>query len=389
MRFLAAVFLGSLLAGAIFTPVLAASSIDLENNPKFKEVYRIKVWNLPGGTVEVSSDEGKTWEHLGSVVYPTVKTNAESYKASRWIDDGKVAATAVNAIHIKTATASPDGSGIVFSLLPKEFLRKQRNYRSYLSPDSSIYTDIPAGESIFGGGHAPFVGNIVMVSQPGQRVIPLPKDYVPQLGDKIYIMVDLPVEYPKEIVFENQFGGKITIRYFGGGEREIGRVLRPVVGVGRFEGTKYASVGRIRADHAGVIDVSTSPLGRIGGFQIVPAQHGSEMKSVLEMTQWMVIGAVETDNASLEGKAPFFKYFIKPSYKTDDLESVNWQGRFLDRFLVEVKLKGSDQWQPMPAYEFNEYYLTGEIPGWADDALQNITHFRILFPIKNVERSLQ
>jgi hypothetical protein len=360
--------------------VFAASPIDYENNPKFEEAYRIKVWNSAGGTIEVSRDSGKSWTEVGKVIYPVGKTNPDSYKAARWVPDGKVAATAVNAIHIKTATASSDGSGIIFSLLPKEFAKKPSQYRSYFSADASLYTSIPAGESIFGGEFSPFVGNIVLVSQLGKPVIPLPKDYVPQLNDKIYILVDRPIDYPKEMVFENQFGGAVTISYVGGIEKRIAEVLRPVVGVGRFEGTKYTSLGRIRANHAGVIDVSTSDLGKIGGFQIVPSHHGSELIGAKELTQWMVIGPLGDENDSLEGKAPFFKYFIKPAYGQNDIEEEDWENRMLDHFLVEVKYKGEEAWKPMPLFQFNDYDLTGDVPSWANNALSNVSSFRILFP---------
>ncbi|MDD4179627.1 MAG: hypothetical protein PHH14_06245, partial [Candidatus Margulisbacteria bacterium] len=355
------------------------SPIDQENNPKLEESFRIKVWNQPGGTIEVSSDQGKNWLTVGSVIYPSIKTNPEGYTASRWVDDGRVAATAVNAIHIKTATKK--GGGVVFSLLPKEFLVKQKDYNSYLSPTSSIYTDIPAGESIFGGGYAPFVGNKLLLARPGYTVGTLPAGYVPAVGDKIYIIVERPVAYPKEIVFENRFGGKITIKYRSGGEKVIGEVLRPVVGVGRFDGTRYASAGRIRADHAGVIDVSTSRFGRIGGFQIVPSLHGSNMKAARELTQWMVIGPAEGSDEAYEGKAPFFKYFIRPAYYSGDFAEDDWEKKVMARFLVDAKVKGSDQWQPLPIYEFSEYELTGDVPAWASDALLNITYLRILFPV--------
>jgi len=366
----------------------ADSPIDQENNPKLEESFRIKVWNQPGGTIEVSSDQGKNWLTVGSVIYPSIKTNPEGYAASRWVADGRVAATAVNAIHIKTATEKGTGGGVVFSLLPKEFLVKQKDYNSYLSPTSSIYTNIPAGESIFGGGFAPFVGNKLLLSRPGYTVGMLPAGYVPAVGDKIYIIVERPVAYPKEIVFENRFGGKITIKYPSGGEKVIGEVLRPVVGVGRFDGTRYASAGRIRADHAGVIDVSTSRFGTIGGFQIVPSLHGSNMKAARELTQWMVIGPclpagkpAAAGEEAYEGKAPFFKYFIKPAYRSSDLSSDDWEKNVMARFLVDAKVKGSDQWQPLPIYEFSEYELTGDVPAWASDALANITYLRILFPV--------
>jgi hypothetical protein len=384
MRFFTAFLLLGFVAGVVLAE--NPSLIDYENNPKFEEVYRIKIWNQPGGTIEVSSNKGKTWQEVGRVIYPTQKTNPESYAASRWVADGTVAATAVNAIHVKTSTEA-DGGGVIFSLLPKEFLPVRRSfneggkppavYRSYLSPDSSIYTDIAAGESIFGGGFAPFVGNTVLLSRGNYRIVPI-GGYTPAVGDKLYLIVERPVDYPKEIVFENRFGGPITITYFNGNEKLIGRVLRPVAGVGRFDGTRYASVGRIRADHAGVIDVSTSRLGAVGGFQIVPAQHGTGMEYVKTTTQWMVIG----DETPLEGKAPFFKYFINPAYSSNDLENDEWGKKLLERFLIEVKVKGKNKWQPMPIYEFDEYYLTGELPSWANNALSEVTHVRILFPIK-------
>ncbi len=355
----------------------ASAQVDYENNPKFEEILRIKIVNQAGGSIEVSSNAGKNWQKIGKVIYPSIKTNAESYKAARWVPDGRVAATSVNAIHLKTATASANGSGIIFSLLPAEFVKTAKARRSYLSPDSSIYTDLPAGETIFGGSFSPFVGNRLLVSRAPEPALLLPNNYKPQLGDKIYIIVERPIDYPRDIVFENKFGGKITIDYFNGSEKVIGRVLRPVVGVGRFEGSKFSGVGRIRANHAGVIDVSTSRLGKVGGFQIVPAEHGSNLSYVRTSTQWMVIGADEP----LEGKAPFFKYFIRPVYGEGDLEAEDWESKFLLRFLVEVKLKGSDRWQSMPVMEFDDYYLSGDLPVWANDALKDITYLRLLFPL--------
>ncbi|MFH1386833.1 MAG: hypothetical protein ABIH50_04110 [bacterium] len=345
-----------------------------------REAYRVKIWNSPGGTIEVSNDGGKNWQEIGKVIYPTEKTNFKAYAASRWVDDGKVAATAVNAIHIKTAT-TPDGDGVIFSLLPKEFIQKPKNYRSYLSPDSSIYTNILAGKELFGGDFSPFVGNTVLVSRDWQAAVPIGSGFVPQIGDKIYLLAVPPPTFPKEIFFENNIGGKVTAKYFSGKEEVVAEVLRPVGGVGRFEGSKYAALGRIRANHAGVIDVSTSRLGKIGGFQIIPADHAADMKSVQQLTQWMIVGPADITSSSLEGTAPLFKAFIKPDYRIDDLESDDWQKKLLDRYLVEVKLKDKDGWQPLPVYEFDEYYLTGIIPAWSATALQNVTAVRILFPV--------
>jgi hypothetical protein len=297
-----------------------------------------------------------------------------------WVEAGRVAASAVNAIHIKSGAADEQRS--IFSILPKEFLRPPKSYRSFLSPDSSIYTNIQAGKSVFGGGFAPFVGNTVMLQSADQEIVALPQDYVPKVDDTFYILVERPVDYPKEIVFENRFGGRISISYFSGDERVIGQVLRPVVGIGRFEGSRFAAPGRVRANHAGVIDVSTSTHGNLGGFQIVPALHGQDMSYVRTATQWMVIGPAWAEDPSLEGMAPFFRNFINPSYRPEDLEDKNWEEKLLSRFLVQVKYEGKEKWKPMPVLEIDKFYQRRKLPSWANSALKNISHFRILFPIK-------
>lgn len=369
-------------------PLLAATpesfsipqSVRPENTPQFQYLYRIRIANVTNGSIEVSNEAGKRWYQVGRVLYPTQKVNKDGYAASRWVKNGEIAATAVNAIHVKTGYDEVNNKGVIFSILPKDQLRPPRDYRSYLSPDSSIYTDIAAGEKIFGGGFAPFVGNKVFFSRQTSYLYPITSDYQPSLGDVYTIVVKRPLDYPKEIVFENTFGGRITIRYFGNREKVIGTVLRPVQGVGRFEGTLYASTGRIRANHAGVIDISTSPLGQIGGFQIVPAEHGSDLKYVRELTQWMVIGPPLVGEGSLEGVAPFFRYFLQPDFRADDiLDEDNWEQRLLSRFLVEVKLKGEDNWRAMPSLALDR---NKELPKWAASALDKVSYFRILFPIE-------
>ena len=353
-----------------------SSPIGPENHPDFVEAYRIKLENKVDGLIAVSNDEGASWTRIGKVLYPTEKVSQHGYAAAAWVAPGRVSATAVNAIHIKTGSA--ETSRAIFSLMPKEMLQPPDKYRSFLSPNSSIYTDIPGGTAIFGGGYAPFVGNIVMVSAPAKPVLQMAEGYQPKVYDTYYILVDKPVAYPKEIVIENRFGGPISVKYFSGEDKIIGEVLKPVVGVGRFEGGVFAGPGRIRANHAGVIDISASPIGSVGGFQIVPALHGNSMNYVKKMTQWMVIGPPSVSDPSIEGMAPFYKYFIQPNYRVDDLEAANWEDRLLYRFLVQVKYKGEDEWQAMPIFSLRR---SSPLPWWANSALDKVTHFRILFPI--------
>ncbi|OGC24402.1 hypothetical protein A3J90_03480 [candidate division WOR-1 bacterium RIFOXYC2_FULL_37_10] len=337
------------------------------SNESFVEQFRIKIINTKNGEVSVSKNFGETFQVVGHVVYPAGKINPKGFTATQWIGSSEVAATSVNAIHVKV----DDKKGI-FSIVPKEFLSSIKNYKSYLNSNSSIYTDIPASKSIFGGGLAPFVGNEVYIN--GEKTTKEIKD-----GDLIIIVVKKPVKWPESIVFENKFAGKIFVNYPDGKSNVVGEVLRPVQGVGRFEGSMYLNPGRIRANHPGVIDISTSTAGRVGGFQIIPAGHAQspEMSYARIKTQWMVVSMPSVFDGTPEGKPPLFKYFLKPQYDYDDINAKDWENKFLSRFLVEVMIENTDKWQPMPVYGL----IRGEeLPDYADTFLKNVEKIKILFP---------
>ena len=131
-------------------------------------------------------------------------------------------------------------------------------------------------------------------------------------------------------------------------------------------------------------------------------------------TQWLVVGPPSVEDPSVEGIAPLFKYFILPQYKEEDLFAEDWEKRLLERFLVEVKYREEDKgqklenvvqtvaqpvarpvaqpiaqpvaqvfrpapkWHSMPVYTMNP---KKPLPYWADRALKDVTHIRILFPI--------
>jgi len=349
------------------------------NPPPVVEQFRILVENAPGGQVAVSSDQGATWQCLGQVLRWAEQVNGNGYTASMWALPGTVAATAVNAIHIKTRLNPENGRGVVFSLLPREFASPHPNYQSYLSPDSSILTDLSAGHGIFGGGWAPLVGSQVLLQREGEP-IPLPADYCPARGDRLYLVVARPRCYPSQIVFENRFGGLITLVYPDGSSQAIGQVLKPVLGVGRFEGGLYTGIGRIRANHSGVIDVSISREGQLGGFQIIPAGHAMspEMANARKLTQWMVVGPLTAGQGVWEGIAPLFLQYLRPQYDSADLYAPDWRDRLLARFLVEAQMAGQD-WGAMPVFELDPD-LSRPLPAWAMNALEGVARIRLLFP---------
>ena len=346
-----------------------------------REILRLRVVNDSEGEIAASSDGGETWRRMGRVVRYTARVNERGYTASKWVPAGCIAATAVNAIHITVGLNEVEDRGIIFSILPREFLAPPGDYRSFLSPDSSIYTDIAAGRGMFGGGEAPFVGNPVFRETEEGGLVPLGAGYVPSRGDVLVIVVLRPERYPVALEFENRDGGAVSLRYGDGSERLLGWVIHPVGGIGRFAGSVYAGIGRIRAGHAGVVDISTSPEGFLGAFQIIPVGHAlsPEMHLAWTRTQWMIVGPLEEESALWEGLAPLFLQHIRPDYLPDDIRGRDWRERLLARFLVDADR--GDGWDPMPCLRLASD-PAAPLPVWADGALADLVRVRILFPVE-------
>ena len=372
-------------AGATTLEHGPSPEISPEQGPPLFEIARLRVHNAANGVIEGSRDRGKTWELIGHVLQPTIKVNPRGYNASKYGLVGAVAATAVNAIHIKAGYNAKENRGIIWSLSPaSDTAAGTASLQSEVSPGSSAFTDIPGGTGICGGPFTPFVGNPIFLDNDANNELkPLPENYVPRLGERWTILIQRPARYPREIVFQNRFGGLITVQYREEQPRVIGQVLRPVQGIGRFVGSYFSEVGRLRANHNGVIDVSTSPRSKIGSFQIVPANHAmsDETHYIRELTQWMVVGPVSALDPSWEGVAPLYSNFFRPRYDRNDVWNEDWMEGLAGRFVFEVKLKGKDgresDWQPMPSLFLEP---NAPLPQWAGTALANMTQLRAVFP---------
>ena len=222
---------------------------------------------LPGGRLV----------ELGAVRALPVKTNWPAYTASKWGVPQTVCATAVTAIHILVAVEKDRGR--VFSVVPTVTVAPAAPQGAFFSIDS------PAGTGLF-GGFAPLTGSKVFIEgKDGARrpLIPLNNESLAiKEGEALLIESALPERTDTWMVdMENRPGGRV-IAWTREGPRVVARVVRPVGGVGRFGGTEFQGVGRIRASHTGVIDVATAPRGQVGGIQIMPLTHAltsSEMAS--------------------------------------------------------------------------------------------------------------
>ena len=358
-----------------------SAAVQPENDVATVEIGRVRLHNIKGGDIEGSRDFGKTWTTIGHILAPCGKVNVLGFNASKYGLNGSVVATAVNAIHLRSGFNDKEGRGIIWSLAPlAEDAAGRNSLQQEIAPQSAAYTDMAGATGIFGGPFTPFVGNPIFLDNDRTNTLtPLSDGYVPKLGDSWVWQVRRPVRYPREIVFENRFGGLITIQYRGEAPRVIGQVLRPVVGVGRFVGSYFSDVGRLRANHEGVIDISTSPRGAVGSFQIVPANHAmsAETHYIREETQWMVVGPVSATDPSYEGTAPLFSRFLRPRYEEADWQNPDTVEGIAGRFYFDVQLRGKDTWQKMPTLWLQ---ANQPLPQWANTALENVGKIRINFP---------
>jgi hypothetical protein len=373
--------------------------VTTENQVEKVEIARLRIHNIKDGVIEGSRDAGQTWQAIGHVAQPTMKVNPRGFTASKYGPSGVVVATAVNAVHLKAGQNTKEGRGIIWTLSPAANTSAGKvSLQSEVSPGSSAFTDIAGGRGIFGGPFTPFVGNpILLDNDRNNQLKPLPDNYVPKLGDSWMILIQRPRRYPREIVFENRYGGLITIHYRGEKPKPIGSVLRPVVGVGRFVGSYFTERGRLRANHQGVIDIATAPpettatRGRVGSFQIVPANHAMspETHYIREQTQWMVVGPISALDPSWEGTAPLFSQFLRPRNDPADVQG-DWVEDLAGRFYFDCKRRQKNgrisDWQPFPYFYMDP---NQPLPSWAATALRDVTHIRIVFPFAWDERGGQ
>ena len=318
-------------------------------------LFEVHLPFTPGATASAVLPDGRTVP-LGTVAGIPETTRWPGYTASKWALPGTVAASAVNAVHL-TLSVEKD-AGRTFSVLPRTTLAPAAGKAAFVT------LDVPAGTGFF-GGWAPPVGTRVSVKRADGTLLPLEVHGLPSPGEElIFFVEELPRPYIIDI--ENRPGGRI-LGWYADGPKILARVIRPVKGVGRFGGTEFQALGRIRANHSGVIDVSTTPRGTVGGFQIMPLLHAGskEMGSAWSLTQWMIAGSESGE--PLPGRPPLFSGNLLPGSQGDDTLWDMWstEGR---KPLVLCRLDGG-KWEKLP-----------EAGGRQDGALARVTHIRIYSP---------
>jgi hypothetical protein len=362
------------------------------------ELYRLRITNRADGAIQVSTDSGASWRLIGRVVVPASGTQ-EGYIAAEYARPGTVAATAVHGHRIRISREDPSlHAPRLISIDPKEYVKQAlpSSYGGHRPGVSGIYTDIPAGTSLF-RELSPINGNDVLLeSQNSGRLFPIPPSFRPTgKGEIIVIPVRTPKNALTAVTIENRGGGKVEATFADGTTRQITETVQPVRGVGRFDGTAYTGVGRLNTAHTGVITVSTAPIDgalpegqgkeRRGGFQILPAWHNARTEEA-GAPMVLILGEYgKPRKPVLEGKAPLFRGMV----------GLGEQGKD-EQARCEMSVDGGP-WEPLPALVGSRPdALTG--PGltrfWKGQgstrtSAKGVTAFRLLLPQRTIVEARQ
>jgi hypothetical protein len=283
-------------------------------------------------------------EEMGRVLAIPIKSRHPGFTASKYGIGGQIIATAANAHHIQISVE--DGTGRTMSLVPSMTFANAPGY------GTSFVVEGVGGSGLW-GKYAPFVGSpAYIVNRVGVPVL-FNNIQLFQFATALEIRVYSPERAIEYFEIENVVGGRAWY-HDEDGDHQFAVVESGVGGTGRFEGTLYQGLGLVRANHPGVICVSTCPKREIGGFQIVPLSHtySSEMQKTRRMSQYIVLRGVSFED--IAGQSPFFKGWVRPGDADSDSRT-GW---------VSCKIDG--EWQELP-----------NISGLTEHTLEDVEAFRI------------
>lgn len=284
-------------------------------------------------------------EEIGRVLAFPTHSRYPGFTASKYGIGAQVIASAANAHHIQISVEN--GAGRTMSIIP------MRTYVAASGQNSSFVIEGEGGLGLW-GKYAPYVGSPVYIINKAGMPVLFENDQVYKFATAMEIRVYRPENEIEFIEIENSPQGRAWYRDVSG-DHDFAVVEHGVSATGRFEGSVYEGVGMVRANHPGVICISTSERGRVGGFQIVPRSHtfSKEMQKTRNMSQYIVLRGLEFED--LTGQPPFFRGHVRPG---DEAASGYTVGR--------VKCKIDGEWTEMP-----------DVPGLTEKTLGHIEAFRI------------
>lgn len=308
-------------------------------------MFTIRLPMTPGELAQVVFPDGGTLD-VGRVRAVPTKSRHPAFTASKYGLGGQVIATAANALHLQISVE--DGSGRTISVIPAETFVAAPGF------GTSFVIEGIGGTALW-GQYAPYVGSPVYIVNPVGAPVLFNNIGLLQYASAVEIHVYRPEEEIEYLEIENWPGGKAWYHDAEGRDHPFALVEHGVSGTGRFGGTLYQGPGMVRANHPGVICVSTTRKMDIGGFQIVPLSHtyAREMQKSRRMGQYIILRGIDFED--LTGKVPFFRGEVRPG---DSEMPERREGRVLG--------KTNGEWGPLP-----------EVSGLTENTLTGIDALRI------------
>lgn len=332
-----------LICARFFSSDASATSIYLEEDPE-RLLYTIHLPMVVGEQAKILFPDGRTID-VGRVHAVPEHSKYPGFTASKYGIGGQIIATAVNTHHIQISV--DDGAGRTMSIVP---------FRTYVAASGNGSSFVIGGEGGMGiwGEYAPYVGSPVYIINKAGMPVLFNNNYLFQYAVAMEVRVYAPTGDIEYLEVENVPLGRAWYRD-AQGDHQFAVVESGVSGTGRFEGSLYQGRGLVRANHPGVLCVSTSERGKIGGFQIVPLMHtfSKELQKTRNMSQYIVLRGIEFED--LTGQFPFFRGTVRPG---DESVSGGMTGR------VMCKIDG--EWLQMP-----------DVEGLTEHTLGHVEAFRI------------
>lgn len=326
---------------AVFCPQRAHAA---ERDPSLL-MFTIRLPMMPGDFAQVVFPDG-TAHNAGRVRTVPSGSKHPAFTASKYGLGGQVIATAVNALHLQVSVE--DGFGRTISVIPAE------TFAAAPGHGTSFIIEGGGGTSLW-GQYAPYVGSPVYIINSAGMPVLFNSIGLLKHASAVEIRVYKPEDEIEYLEIENRAGGRAWYHDADGRDHPFALVEHGVSGTGRFEGTLYQGPGMVRANHPGVICVSTTRKMDIGGFQIVPLSHtyAKEMQKSRRMGQYIVLRGVDFEE--ITGKIPFFRGEVRPG-----------DSEMPQRRVGRVLGKIDGEWGPLP-----------EVSGLTENTLTELDALRI------------
>jgi hypothetical protein len=307
-------------------------------------MFTIHLSMTVGDQAKVIFPDGREID-AGRINAVPIKSRHPGFTASKYGLGGQVIATAANAHHIQISVE--DGAGRTISLIPSQTFAVAPGY------GTSFIVEGVGGSGLW-GQYAPYVSSPVYIINKAGMPVLFNSFQLFQFATAVEIRVYRPEDDIEYIEIENREGGSAWY-HDDKGDHQFAIVESGVTGTGRFEGTLYQGLGRVRANHPGVICISTCRKSEIGGFQIVPLSHtySRELQRTRRMSQYIVLRGVDFED--LTGRPPFFRGSIRPGDVDVHDSRTGW--------VVGMR---NGEWQELP-----------DVSGLTENSLADIEAFRI------------